>query len=162
MKDKEELVKAAVTSMASKVISQSSSTLAPLAVDAVLSVIDPELHDNVDLNSIRVVKALGGTIDDTELVHGLVFNKRASKVAGAPTRIENARIGLIQFCLSAPKTDMDNSVVVSDYAQMDRIMKDERKFILKVRGAVSEEWGVAGPTVHLLWFIVRKSGSGGV
>lgn len=30
----------------------------------------------------------------------------------------------------APKTDMDNSVVVSDYAAMDRILREERKYIL--------------------------------
>ena len=47
--------------------------------------------------------------------------------AGAPTRMENAKIGLIQFCLSAPKTDMENNVVVSDYAAMDRILREERK-----------------------------------
>ncbi len=46
---------------------------------------------------------MGGTIDDTELVHGLVFDRGAKKTAGGPTRIENAKIGLIQFCLSAPK-----------------------------------------------------------
>ena len=37
-----------------------------------------------------------------------------------------------RFCLSAPKTDMDNNVVVSDYAAMDRILRDERKYILNM------------------------------
>ena len=37
---------------------------------------------------------------------------------------------MIQFCLSAPKTDMENNVVVSDYAAMDRILKEERNYIL--------------------------------
>merc|ERR1719162_2260577 len=44
--------------------------------------------------------------------------------------IKDAKIGLIQFCLSAPKTDMENNVVVSDYAAMDRILREERKYIL--------------------------------
>jgi hypothetical protein len=30
-------------------------------------------------------------------------------------------VGLIQFCLSAPKTDIENQVVVSEYSAMDRI-----------------------------------------
>jgi T-complex protein 1 subunit delta len=64
------------------------------------------------------------------LVHGLVFDRGAKKAAGGPTRIENAKIGLIQFCLSAPKSDMENNVVVSDYAAMDRILREERKHIL--------------------------------
>lgn len=53
--------------------------LAPLAVDAVLRITDIENDTNVDLRDIKIVKKLGGTIDDTELVEGLVFtNQRAS------------------------------------------------------------------------------------
>jgi len=44
--------------------------------------------------------------------------------------MENAKVALIQFCLSAPKTDMDNTVVVEDYASMDRLLREERKYIL--------------------------------
>merc|ERR1712167_389456 len=52
--------------------------------------------------------------------------------------IENARIALIQFCLSAPKTDIDNQVVVSEYSQMDRILREERKYILKLCKAIKK------------------------
>jgi hypothetical protein len=45
---------------------------------------------------------------------------------------------LIQFCLSAPKTDMDNTVVVSEYEQMDRILKAERKYLLKLCKAIKK------------------------
>jgi len=59
--------------------------LAPLAVDAVLRIIDKEKDKNVDLKDIKIVKKLGGTIDDTELVEGIVFsNQRASQSAGGP------------------------------------------------------------------------------
>jgi T-complex protein 1 subunit delta len=37
---------------------------------------------------------------------------------------------MIQFCLSAPKTDLENNVVVNDYTAMDRILKEERKYIV--------------------------------
>ena len=132
LSDREQLIQAATTSMASKVVSQHSDTLAPLAVDAVMSVIDPETATNVDLRDVKVVKAMGGTVDDTELVHGLVFNRKASHTAGAPTHVRDAKIGLVQFCLSAPKTDMENTVVVNDHQAMDRILKEERKYILKM------------------------------
>ena len=128
--DRDGLIKAAVTSLNSKVISNNSSTLAPLAVDAMLKIIDPATATNCDLRDIAVVKKLGGTIDDTELVDGLVFTQRARHSAGGPGKITNAKIGLIQFCLSAPKTDIEQNVVVSDYSQMDRILKEERKYIL--------------------------------
>lgn len=130
--DREALVNAATTSLSSKVVSQYSDKLAPLAVDAVLAVLETPESTNVDLNKVKVVKAQGGTIDDTELVSGLVFNKRASHTARGPTRVENAKIGLIQFCLTAPKTDLENSVVVSEYSAMDRILREERKHIAKL------------------------------
>jgi len=123
-------VAAATTSLASKVVSQHSETLAPLAVDAVLEVTDAATATTVDLSSIKVVKALGGTVEDTELVRGLVFDKKASHTAGAPTRMANAKIGVVQFCLSAPKTDMDSTVVVSDHKAMDRILDEERRHIV--------------------------------
>merc|ERR1712038_1479020 len=74
-------------------------------------------------------KKLGGTVDDTELVDGLVFEQKA---AGNTKKIEKAKIGLIQFCVSPPKTDMDNQVVVSDYAAMDRVLREERAYLLNI------------------------------
>lgn len=47
--DRESLVKSASTALNSKVVSQQSSLLAPLAVDAVLKVVDPAKDTNVDL-----------------------------------------------------------------------------------------------------------------
>jgi len=129
--DRDAMIKAATTSMSSKVVSQDSGLLAPMAVDACLRVIDPATAINVDIdNDIRIVKMVGGTVDDTQLIDGLVFKKRTSG-SGGPKRVENAKIGLIQFCLSAPKTDIDNNIVISEYAAMDRVLREERKYILK-------------------------------
>jgi len=93
-------------------VSANAPLLAQLAVDAVLRVIDPATATSVDLRNIHVVKRLGGAVEDTELVDGLVFPQKSEHTAQGPTRIENARIGLIQFCISPPKTDMECNVVV--------------------------------------------------
>ena len=45
-------------------------------------------------------------MDDTELIEGLVFTQKASRKAGGPSRIADARIALLQFCISPPKTDV--------------------------------------------------------
>lgn len=37
----------------------------------------------------------------------------------------------VQFCISPPKTDMENTVVIDDYAKMDRILREERNYILQ-------------------------------
>jgi len=133
LSDHETLIQNAITSLSSKVVSQYSQILAPIAVDAVLKLVNSgnTINNEVDLRDIKVSKKLGGTIEDTEMIDGLVFTQnKASHSAGGPSRVENPKIGLIQFCLSSPKTDMENSVVVNDYTAMDRILKEERKYIV--------------------------------
>lgn len=67
-----------------------------MAVDAVMKIIDKENDTNVDLRDILVLKKLGETIDESELIDGLVFvDKKVSHFAGGPSRIQNAKIGLI-------------------------------------------------------------------
>ena len=68
MSDKESMVRSAVTSLNSKVVSQYSDTLAPLAVEAVMQIIDPETATNVDLRDIKVLCKLGQTVEETEMV----------------------------------------------------------------------------------------------
>merc|ERR1711997_404349 len=129
LSDREKLLQSANTSLNSKVVSQHSSELSPIAVDAVLKVIDPAKDHTVNLNDIKIIKKLGGTVDDTELIEGLVFQE---KCAGNVKTVKDAKIGLIQFCISPPKTDMDNKVVINDSAQVDRILREERQYILNI------------------------------
>lgn len=129
--DKDQLIRAASTSLSSKIVHQYSKYLSPLAVNSVLKVVNAE-KNNADLNDIRLIKKLGGTIDDTELVDGVVLTQSVVKNAGGPTRLEKAKIGLIQFQLSPPKPDMENNVIVNDYRQMDKILKEERAYLLNI------------------------------
>jgi T-complex protein 1 subunit delta len=42
------------------------------------------------------------------MVDGLLFtHNKISHAAGAPSKIQNPKIALIQFCLSPPKTDIE-------------------------------------------------------
>lgn len=133
LNDRDQLIQNAITSLSSKVVSHHSDLLAPMAVDAVMKIIDKEKDTNVDLRNVLVSKKLGGTIDESELIEGLCFvDKKASHIAGGPTRIENAKIALIQFPISAPKSDLESSVVVPDHQAMDRIIKEERNYILNI------------------------------
>eukprot|EP00055_Hartaetosiga_balthica_P000374 m.136356 g.136356 ORF g.136356 m.136356 type:complete len:521 (+) comp10636_c0_seq1:54-1616(+) len=129
--DRNTLMRSASTSLNSKVVSLYSDTLAPLVVDAVLKVADQDTF-NVDLRDIRMIKKMDGTVEDTELVDGLVLDKQFSHFVSKDTSQDNAKVALIQFCLSPPKTDLDNQVVISDYTQMDRVLKEERKYILNL------------------------------
>ncbi|KAL6139756.1 hypothetical protein ACLB2K_058058 [Fragaria x ananassa] len=79
-----------------------SDSLHKIAINAV-DVLTPEI---VDLRDIKIVKKLSGTVDDTETVKGLVFDKKTSHAGGGPTRMEKAKIAVIQFQISPPKTDI--------------------------------------------------------
>ena len=104
--DNSALLQAANTSLSSKIVSQYSGLLGPMAVNAVTKTIDLKTAENVDLKNIRIVKKVGGTIEDSEMVDGVVLTQSVVKNGGGPIRMEKARIGLIQFQLSPPKPDV--------------------------------------------------------
>nr|CAI9713744.1 unnamed protein product [Rangifer tarandus platyrhynchus] len=78
LSDRETVLNSAATSLNSKVVSQYSSLLSPVSVDAVMKVTDPATATSVHLRDIKIVKKLGGTIDDCELVEGLVLTQKKS------------------------------------------------------------------------------------
>jgi len=127
--NREALIKASDISLGSKVVGQYSGILSPMAVDAVMRITDRENPKMVDLRDIRVIPKMGGTIEDSHLSEGLVLKQRTRTDVKS---MKNAKVGLIQFCLSPPKTDMDNQVIVNDYSQMDRILREERAYILNI------------------------------
>lgn len=146
--DRDVLLRAAKTSLSSKFVQ--ADRLAPLAVEAVLSIYEPnglqakfdtrvtpegadilDAAPSVDLNNIRVVQALSGTVDETELVNGLVF-KVPKGGEGTGRTLTDAKVALIQFQLSPPKTDMESQVIISDYQALDRAIKEEKLYILKI------------------------------
>lgn len=144
--DRETLLRSASTSLNSKIVAPYAQQISGIAVDAVLGVVDPLMPGNVDLRDIKVVPKVGGTIEDMELCEGVLLTQGAAKAAGGPTRVEKARIALCQFQLSAPKTDMESQIVVTDYQQMDRILKEERAYILNMCKRIKK----AGATVLLM------------
>merc|ERR1712117_820972 len=85
----------------------------------------------VDLRNVKIVKKLGGIVEDSSLIEGIVLDQKTKNVGG-PGKIDKAKIALIQFCISPPKTDMENQVIISDYTQMDRVLKEERAYILNI------------------------------
>lgn len=54
---RETLIQAVDTCLSSKVVSQNCETISPMAVDAVLGIIDPLNATNVDLRDIKVKRA---------------------------------------------------------------------------------------------------------
>lgn len=76
-----------------------------MAVKAVKSIIDQENDTNVNLKMIKIVKKLGETVEESEMIEGALIEQK-SMGHGGPSRVEKAKIGLIQFQISPPKTNV--------------------------------------------------------
>jgi len=130
LNNKESLFNAAFSSLESKVVSAHSYILAPIAVNAVLKITDIKSSSDVNMSDIKMIKKLGGIIEQTELLEGLGINYSITKSYGGPVKIKEAHIALIQFCLSLPVTDIENVVIIDNYLSMDKVLKEEKEYIL--------------------------------
>ena len=127
--DRESLIKIAKTSMQSKLVSEDSAPLSKLVVDAILKIVekDGDKH-SVDLDNLKVEKKAGGSIDDTSLVNGIVLDKEIVH-SGMPTKIEKARIALVNTALEVEKTEMSAEIRISDPTQMQQFLEEENKML---------------------------------
>ena len=127
--DREALIKIAKTSMQSKLISEDSIPLSKLVVDAILKIveIDGDKH-SVDLDNLKVEKKSGGSIDDTVLINGIVLDKEIVH-SGMPTKVENAKIALVNTALEVEKTEMSAEIRISDPTQMQTFLEEENRML---------------------------------
>ena len=127
--DRESLIKIAKTSMQSKLVSEDSVPLSKLVVDAILKIveIDGDKH-SVDLDNLKVEKKSGGSIDDTVLINGIVLDKEIVH-SGMPTKVENAKIALVNAALEVEKTEMSAEIRISDPTQMQTFLEEENRML---------------------------------
>ena len=127
--DRESLIKIAKTSMQSKLVSEDSVPLSKLVVDAILKIVekDGDKH-SVDLDNLKVEKKSGGSIDDTVLINGIVLDKEIVH-SGMPTKVENAKIALVNTALEVEKTEMSAEIRISDPTQMQTFLEEENKML---------------------------------
>jgi archaeal chaperonin len=125
----EELIKVAKTSMESKLISEDSPSLSKLVVDAILRIAEKhgEKHA-VDLDNVKVEKKAGGSIQDSSLIKGIVLDKEVVH-SGMPTKIQSAKIALLNCPLEIEKTEMSAEIRISDPTQMQMFIEEEQRMI---------------------------------
>jgi len=127
--DKEALKKVAMTSMASKLVSENKEQLAEIAVDAVLHVAR-KIGDQyrVDLDDIMVEKKPGESIIDTRLIKGIVLDKEVVH-SGMPKRVENAKIALLNCPLEVEKTEFDAKINIESPEEINAFLKEEENIL---------------------------------
>ena len=133
------LTKIARTSMASKIVSNDSSMLAPVIVEGMLHIAQDMGDGNfsVDPENLKVEKKMGGSIKDTSLVMGVVLDKEVAQ-SGMPRRVENARIALVNAPLEIEKTEFDAKLTITDPSQMQKFLDEETRMLKAMAGKVTE------------------------
>ena len=127
--DKETLINIAKTSMESKLISEDSDSLSKIVVDAVLKIAETkDGKSTVDLDNIKVEKKAGGSIQNTSLIKGIVLDKEIVH-SGMPTKIQSAKIALINSALEVEKTEMSAEIRINDPTQMQMFLEEENRML---------------------------------
>ena len=127
--DRESLIKIAKTSMQSKLVSEDSAPLSKLVVDSILKIAEKDGDKySVDLDNLKVEKKAGGSIDDTSLINGIVLDKEIVH-SGMPTKVEKAKIALVNTALEVEKTEMSAEIRISDPTQMQQFLEEENKML---------------------------------
>jgi len=127
--DSESLIKIAKTSMQSKLVSDDSESLSKLIVSAVLKIADKNENGySVDLDNLKVEKKSGGSVQDTALINGIVLDKEVVH-SGMPTKIQNAKIALVNAALEVEKTEVSSEIRISDPSQMQMFLEEENRML---------------------------------
>lgn len=128
-KDEETLKKIAITAMTGKGAESAKEKLAKLAVKAVKAIIDKENGKLViDTDNIKLEKKVGGSVEDTELVEGVVLDKERVH-SGMPRSVKNAKIALIDSAIEIKSTEVDAKIQITDPAQMQAFLDQEEKML---------------------------------
>ncbi len=127
--DRDSLLKISKTSMESKLISDDSDYLSKIVVDTILKITTKKVDKyTVDLDNIKIEKKAGASIGATELIKGMVLDKEIVH-SGMPTKIEKAKIALVNTALEVEKTEMSSEIRINDPTQMQMFLEEENRML---------------------------------
>ena len=130
--DKNKLKDIAMTAMISKSVSASREHLADIAVKAVLAVAEKKDGKyEVDQDNIQVVKKQGASMEDTQLIEGIIVDKEVVH-SGMPKKVEKAKIALIDSALEVKKTEIDAKIEITDPTQLQAFLAEEEKMLKRM------------------------------
>ena len=135
--DADTLRKIAVTAMGTKAVSGARDYMAKIAVDAALQV--KEVRDGktkVDIDLVKVLKKHGKSLQETELVKGIVIDKEIAHPQ-MTKRTTNAKIALLNAKLEIEKTEFDAKININNPDQMKLFLDEEERMLKEMVDQVS-------------------------
>ncbi len=150
------LINGAIISLGSKIVSKCQKSLAKICVDAVLSVLDKERND-VNFELIKIQGKVGGSIEDTFLVQGIVLDKEMSHPQ-MDKEILDAKICILTCPFEPPKPKTKYNVDVKNVEDYKKLYEHEQTYFRDMVKAVKDsganlvvcQWGFDDEANHLL------------
>ena len=129
IKDRDTLIKVATTAMTGKNVELARKTLANIAVDAILKVAETENKTIViDTANIKIEKKQGGSIDDSQLIDGIVLDKDRVN-ADMPKTVKGAKIALLDTTVEIKETETEAKIQITDPKQLQAFLDTEEKML---------------------------------
>lgn len=126
------LKKVAITAMTGKGAESAKDVLAELVMQAVRRV--TELKDNktfLDRYAVRIEKRVGGRIEDSELIEGLVVDKEKLHPQ-MPSRVKEAKILLLDCPLEVKQTEIDAKIQITDPSKLQQFLDMEENMLRRM------------------------------
>jgi len=136
--DHERLRQIAITSLNTKGIFGSQTRFADLALDAVRQVMekrDGKITADIDL--IKVMKKHGQSLDESELVNGIIIDKEVAQ-ADMPKRVTGGGILLLNAKLESQKTETSAKINIDRPEDMFNFLDEEEKLLEKMAEDVAK------------------------
>jgi len=152
----EMLKKVAKTTLGSKIVNRCHDQMAMIAVEAVLAVADMERKD-VNFELIKVEGKVGGKLEDTMLVKGVIVDKDFSHPQ-MPKELKDVKLAILTCPFEPPKPKTKHKLDVTsveDYKKLREYEKEKFQEMVKQvqdTGAnlVICQWGFDDEANHLL------------
>lgn len=154
--DKEPLIRVAMTTLSSKIVNKCHRQMAEIAVDAVMTVADLEKKD-VNFELIKVVAKVGGRMEDSQLVKGVIVDKAMSHPQ-MPKVLRDVKMAIITCPFEPPKLKNSYDLEVKSVEDYKALQKYEADKFLEIVQLVKNsganlaicQWGFDDEANHLL------------
>lgn len=127
--DKDLLRKIAITAMTGKGAEAAKEKLSQIAVDAIVRIVNKENNTlSIDTDNIKIEKKVGGGIEDTELIAGIILDKERVHPA-MPKLVHAAKIALVDCPIEIKDTETDAKIQITDPSQMQAFLDSEERML---------------------------------
>jgi len=127
------LEKVAETAISGKGAEAYKKLLCTMVVKAVTAIADPD--GTVDIKHINVQKKVGGAVEDTVLIEGMVLDKERAN-PGMPKVVKDAKILLLNAAVEFKKTEVSAEINITRPDQLQAFLDEEAQMVHALAGKI--------------------------